>query len=225
MNALALNLQPDIIVNNRNWLPGDFAVAEQHTDGDDRDWESCMTLNDAWFYVPGDRNWKSAQQVVKSLVLCCRDGGNYLLNIGPRGDGSIPEHNVEVFRRLGSWMAANGSAIYGTQRTRLRYSKIAGYTRKDNTAFMHVHFWPGTEIVIAGVAAKLKAAWFTATRAPIRFEQHGTKITLKGLPAEAPDEVATVIALEFASEPIQDCLASRTAKRMYALADEIGFKW
>jgi alpha-L-fucosidase len=93
MNKMVFELQPDIIVNNRNELPGDFSTPEQRivAETGGRAWESCMTLNDSWGYQRADDNWKSSKTIIRNLISCARDGGNYLLNIGPKQDGSIPE--------------------------------------------------------------------------------------------------------------------------------------
>jgi len=92
MNQMVFSLQPDIIVNNRNDLPGDFTTPEQTIKAEEggRAWESCMTLNDSWGYQKADDNWKTPRTVIRNLITCARDGGNYLLNIGPQPDGSIP---------------------------------------------------------------------------------------------------------------------------------------
>ena len=102
MNKMVFELQPDIIVNNRNKLsrrllstPEQRIVAE--TGG--RAWESCMTLNDSWGYQRADDNWKTSKTIIRNLISCVRDGGNYLLNIGPKPDGSIPEESVKVLNR------------------------------------------------------------------------------------------------------------------------------
>src|SRR5712692_7976494 len=85
MNKMVFELQPAIIVNNRNKLPGDFSTPEQRIVADkDRPWEACMTLNDSWGYQAADDNWKTPRQVIRNLISCAREGGNYLLNIGPR---------------------------------------------------------------------------------------------------------------------------------------------
>ncbi len=111
MNKMVFELQPDIIVNNRNKrLPGDFSTPEQHITAEQggRAWESCMTMNDSWGYQAADDDWKTSKRIVRNLVSCARDGGNYLLNIGPRGDGSIPEESVKVLTEVGRWMDKNG---------------------------------------------------------------------------------------------------------------------
>ena len=98
MNEMVFQLQSEIIVNNRNKLQGDFSTPEQRISAETggRAWESCMTLNDSWGYQRADDNWKNARTVIRNLITCARDGGNYLLNIGPRADGSIPE---AIFKR------------------------------------------------------------------------------------------------------------------------------
>src|SRR6202166_2342354 len=109
MNKMVFGLQPDIIVNNRNGIPGDFSTPEQEivAEKGNRSWESCMTLNDSWGYHRADDNWKSPKTVIRNLVSCSRDGGNYLLNIGPKPDGSIPEESVRVLTEVGQWMSRN----------------------------------------------------------------------------------------------------------------------
>jgi alpha-L-fucosidase len=82
MNQMVFELQPDIIVNNRNGLPGDFSTPEQHIQGaaKGRAWEACMTLNDSWGYHKADDNWKTPKTIVNNLITCAHGGGNYLLN-------------------------------------------------------------------------------------------------------------------------------------------------
>src|SRR5437016_4182474 len=114
MNKMVFELQPDIIVNNRNHLPGDFSTPEQRivAETNGRAWESCMTLNDSWGYQRADDNWKSSRTIIRNLITCARDGGNYLLNIGPRADGSVPEESVRILQEVGQWMSKNGDTIY-----------------------------------------------------------------------------------------------------------------
>ncbi len=102
MNEMVFSLQPDIIVNNRNGLPGDFSTPEQeiHASEAGRAWETCMTLNDSWGFNRGDDSWKTPKTIVDNLATCARGGGNYLLNIGPTEDGSIPlPHNCKYLLR------------------------------------------------------------------------------------------------------------------------------
>jgi alpha-L-fucosidase len=70
MNQMVFQLQPDIIVNNRNRLPGDFSTPEQRiqTEEGGRAWEACMTMNDSWGYQAADDAWKTPKQVIRNLI-------------------------------------------------------------------------------------------------------------------------------------------------------------
>ncbi|MGC2465981.1 MAG: alpha-L-fucosidase, partial [Candidatus Acidiferrum sp.] len=131
LNKMVFELQPDIIVDNRNGLPGDFSTPEQEivAEKGSRSWESCMTLNDSWGYQRADDNWKSPKTVIRNLVACSRDGGNYLLNIGPKADGSIPIESVRVLTEVGQWMSRNASTIHTNDRCQVHASEFAGFTR------------------------------------------------------------------------------------------------
>lgn len=209
MNRMVLELQPDIIVNNRNRLAGDFSTPEETTQAAKGDWESCMTMNDSWGYCAGDQTWKSPQRIVRDLVECARDGGNYLLNIGPKADGSVPEPSVRLLNAVGKWIEKNGAAIYGTQKCRFPHGNIEAYTRKGNTLYTHVHFWPGSTVTVGGVTTKVKSARLLATGREVAFTLKGRQLIFSGLPQEPPDELVTVIAAECESEPVQDALSSR----------------
>lgn len=209
MNEMVFAHQPDIIINNRNLLAGDFSTPEQNTQPGKGDWESCMTMNDSWAYLAEDNNWKSAQVLVQNLVECARDGGNYLLDIGPRADGSVPEASVTRLQAIGRWLQRNGEAVYGTQRCRFPHGNIGAFTRGGNTLYTIVYFWPGETMTIGGVKFKVRSARLLASGEPVKFTQKGTQLVFSGLPAKAPDEPVTVIAVECESEPIQEALSSK----------------
>src|SRR5579871_5478174 len=203
MNEMVFSLQPDIIVNNRNGLPGDFSTPEQHIQASEvgRAWETCMTLNDSWGFNRGDDAWKTPKVVVDNLATCARGGGNYLLNIGPEPDGSVPPATVEVLEAVGKWMDTNGSTIYGTDRGDLGPNASCNYTRKGNTLYVHVHGWPGhtpaaewldfykPEVVVAigGMKGKALSAKILKTGQKVEFTQDEYTFRLTGMPMTAPD--------------------------------------
>ena len=141
---------------------------------------------------------------MRNLITCARDGGNYLLNIGPRGDGSIPEQSVRILTRSGKWMEKNGQSIYATDACQPRRSNYASFTRKGNTLYMHVHFWPGDSVAIAGLLVPVKSAKLVATGQAVKFEQDKLRVRFMGLPEQAPDQPVTTIAVECDGEPQQD---------------------
>jgi alpha-L-fucosidase len=211
MNDMVLALQPDILVNNRNKLAGDFGTPEQRIEAarGDRDWEACMTMNGSWGYHRADDDWKTPKTVVRNLVTCARDGGNYLLNIGPLPDGSIPPESVRILSDVGDWMSRNGNTIYGAEKCNPRRSTYANFTRKGNTLYMHVHFWPGDPVILAGLETKVKSAKLFASGKNVNFQQEELRVKFTGLPAAAPDKPVTVIAIECESEPKQDNILVR----------------
>ncbi len=80
----------------------------------DNPWESCMTLGNAWGYVPGD-TFKSTPKVIHSLAEIVAKGGSLLLGVGPKPDGTLPEEAIKRLEDIGKWMATNGEAIYNTR--------------------------------------------------------------------------------------------------------------
>ena len=225
MNEMVFELQPDIIVNNRNGLEGDFATPEQRIQASEagRAWESCMTLNDSWGFNRADDQWKTPKTIVDNLITCARGGGNYLLNIGPEPDGSVPPASIEVLETVGKWMDTNGKTIYGSERGTLNADASCNYSRKGNTLYVHVYNWPGhtpaaawldfykPEVVVAigGLKPKVLSARLLKTGKKVAFTQDEFSFRLTGLPLVAPDQPATVIEVECDREPIVDHAAMR----------------
>jgi len=220
MNEMVFRLQPDIIVNNRNGLPGDFSTPEQEIRAErgGRAWESCMTMNDSWGYAEADDNWKSTKTIIRNLRTCAHRGGNYLLDIGPKADGSVPEPSIRILSEVGKWMDRNGPTIYEAEPCKASGHTFAGYTRKGNTLYVHVHFWPAqtagtkaldyykppTVVAIGGLRAKVKSARLFASGKKVDFVQDDISVRFTGLPQDAPDQPVTVIEAECDSEPIID---------------------
>ena len=108
----------DVVLNSRIQGYGDYATPEQGlpiTRPENRWWELCMTMNDSWGYQHNDLNYKTPNQVIRILVDCINKGGNLLLDIGPKADGTIPQEQVQILKELGRWANKHAEAIYGTQ--------------------------------------------------------------------------------------------------------------
>jgi alpha-L-fucosidase len=109
---------PNVIVNSRINGYGDYNTPEQGipvTRPKARWWELCMTMNDSWGYQHNDHNYKSPNQIIRILVDCISMGGNLLLDIGPKADGTIPDEQVNILKELGRWTKKHKEAIYGTR--------------------------------------------------------------------------------------------------------------
>lgn len=212
MNKMVRQLQPEIIINNRSKIPEDFDTPEQRIEASqNRPWESCMTLNDSWGYHASDRNWKSPTTVIRNLVTCARDGGNYLLNIGPTGDGSIPLESAQILTTVGTWMSKHGETIYESNSCQPRRGNYVTYTRKGNTLFAHVYYWPGSTAVIGNLLNKVKSVSMHGSNQPVRFEQDDYRIRLLGLPRRAP-EFVTTFSIELDGEARQNHEGKRAEK-------------
>jgi alpha-L-fucosidase len=213
MNEMVRKLQPDILINNRSGIPEDFTTPEQHIQAFSQPWEACMTMNDSWGYQRADDDWKSPKTIVRNLLTCTRDGGNYLLNIGPKGDGSIPEPSVEILTAVGKWMDNHGDLIHKADRCQMKRSDFALFTRQGNTLYMHVYFWPGSTVALGGLQQKVLSAKLYPTGQPVKFEQEQWRVRFMGLPEAAPDPIATVLQVECDGEPTQDMLAIRKYRK------------
>jgi len=201
LNAMVRHLQPDIVMNNRSGVPGDWDTPEQYVKAFDRPWETCMTIDDLWWgYHPGDKNLKSPMQLIRTLVKCVAGNGNFLLNVGPKADGTIPTEQARILRRMGRWLRRNGDSVYGAGPAPFPQAHLGQVTAKGNTAYVHVMFWPGREMCVAGVSNRVLGARVLATGRALPFRQEGDRLFVR-MPRRAPDPTDTVVALELDGRP------------------------
>ena len=181
---------------------GDFITPEQHipaTGMPGIDWETCMTMNTTWGYSAHDHAWKPDSELIRNLVDIASKGGNYLLNIGPKGDGSVPEESVRSLAAIGAWMRKNGEAIYATRANPLGPVPWGRITAGAGKLYLVVFDWPrdGRLTVPAKLDRGKATARFLAenqrVRITVRVAGPGLELDL---PSAAPDPVATVIRLD-----------------------------
>lgn len=213
--------QPQILMNDRlfstahgfmnkkesplkAWNPsrGDFTTPEQHipaTGVAGVDWETCMTMNTTWGYNQYDHKWKPAGKLIHNLIDVVSKGGNYLLNVGPKADGTIPQESIERMQTIGQWMDVNGEAIYGTIASPYEMPQWGRYTAKSNRLYAHVFEWPtDATLTVPQSERDIAKAYLLADPAQRALS---TKSTAAGvtidLPAHAPDAIASVIVIEY----------------------------
>lgn len=162
--------QPNIIMNNRLYAKvetggvsgdgfdlkqGDFITPEQKIPSNGIkgvDWETCMTMNGTWGYSRHDHDWKSTQSLIRNLVDVASKGGNYLLNVGPKADGTIPEESINRLKAVGDWMKVYGEAVYGTSANPLKETPWGRCTYKHidsnkGNLYLHIFEMPSNGII------------------------------------------------------------------------------
>jgi len=201
-----IRLQPGIIINNRlgGGYGGDTETPEQSipaTGFKDRDWETCMTMNDTWGYKSYDNNWKSVETLIRNLVDIASKGGNFLLNVGPTAEGLIPEPSVERLKAVGQWMKVNGDSIHGTTHSPFKRLPFDGRaTVKGNTLYLHVFQWPDGGLKVAGLqgeVASVKALDPSIRMGKPECTREDDQTILTVPTPEKPDPVDTVVAVSF----------------------------
>ena len=206
LNAL-LKLQPNIITNDRLKrpnFPGDFKTPEQRipnlSELDGKDWETCMTMNETWGYKSWANNWKSLKTIIQNTVDIASKGGNYLLNVGPKADGTIPQESIDLLKGMGVWMKVNSESIYGTKASPFGLFTWGRCTKKENgkntILYFSVFEWPKDgKLIIPGLKNEIISAKFLANNAALKTEKNNEG-TVIAVPEKALDENATVIKVE-----------------------------
>ncbi|WON94028.1 alpha-L-fucosidase [Sphingobacterium sp. UGAL515B_05] len=135
---------PNIIINSRLNHHGDYDTPEQGipvTRPDAKFWELCYTMNDSWGYQPFDKKYKSPNMIIRTLVDCISMGGNLLLDIGPKADGTIPDEQLNILKQLGRWTHKHAAAIYGT-RAGIPFANYGGksaLSKDGKTLYLYVY--------------------------------------------------------------------------------------
>jgi alpha-L-fucosidase len=146
-----------------------------------------------------DEAWKSNETLIRNLIDIVSKGGNYLLNIGPKSDGSIPQESIDSMRAIGKWMATNSEAIYETTASPFEQPAWGRYTKKPGRLYAHVFDWPAdSRLVIPLRNAQVKKAYMLADEGKRSLAvRAGADNLLIRLPAQAPDPFASVVSIEY----------------------------
>ena len=213
------NLKPDIIINNRvdtgrggmggihdsRKYAGDYGTPEQRipdTGLKGYDWETCMTMNDHWGWNKHDKDFKSTEDLIHKLVDIAGKGGNFLLNIGPKADGTFPQESIDRLAAIGQWIKINGDSIYGTTASRFEKLPWGRSTTKDNTLYLHIFDWPkDNKLTLTGLITEAAKVYLLAEpekQLPVEYTDGSATITL---PDKQIDPIDTVVAMEFKQTP------------------------
>ena len=207
VRKLLLEQTPSTIINSRLQGYGDYATPEQGvpvSPPHNEYWELCMTMNNSWGYQQNDKEYKSPNQIIRILVDCISMGGNLLLDIGPKADGSIAKEQVDILKELGRWTSKHEKAIYGT-RQGISKEHFNGYTAlsKDKTIlYLYVDNQPNGPLLIKGLKNKINRIWVVGNGTKLSHQVMGKQywssvpgLLYIDLPKEVQDPQVTVIAV------------------------------
>lgn len=201
---LILAQNPNAIINGRLQGYGDYETPEQNfpvTRPGYQWWELCMTTNDNWGFH-NDNNWKTPYEIITIFIDAVANGGNLLLDIGPKEDGTIPPEQVHILKELGAWNKKHGEAIFNTIGG-LPQGHFYGPTTlsKDSTAlFLFLHGKTSGQVMLKGVKNKVLKVQVLGSGTELQHKVVG-KVSwspIPGLiyidvPASANDQYVTVL--------------------------------
>jgi len=207
VRQMLFDKNPNTILNSRLREQGDYATPEQGmpiTRPKNKYWELCLTMNDSWGYQKNDNNYKTTDQIIGIFADVIGNGGNLLLDIGPKGDGSIPEEQVAILEGLGRWTNKHKEAIYGT-RSGIPKEHFYGPTtlsKDQNILYLFVKGNSNGEVVIRGLKNRINRIWVVGEGTKLShqvigkvFWSHYPGINYIKLPEHVLDENMTVLAV------------------------------
>lgn len=200
LNGMVRSYQPDIVINPRSGMLGDFQTNEGGAAVKGPiipfPWEKCLTMNGYAWGFSKVQQLMPLKKIIDMLVNTVDRGGNMLLNVGPDADGVIPPTHVQRLKEVGQWMKTNGESIYSTRPG--PFNPVDGYygsTHKGNMIFVHLVKLPegATEIKLPAITQKVTACKILGGN-KVDFSQDASGISLKIVPDKL-NPVVTTFAL------------------------------
>jgi alpha-L-fucosidase len=194
---------PDVIINSRLSGHGDYSTPEQGVPvvrPSDPYWELCLTMNDSWGYVVYDKNYKTSNQIIRTFIDCVANGGNLLLDIGPKPDGTIPAEQVQILKDLGKWNKKHQEAVFGTKAgiTGINFQGKSTISADGKTIYLFLENIPGQDVEIKNLVQQPKKIRIIGYEGGLKFKKDPISgITYITVPEKDMDPMVTVLALEF----------------------------
>lgn len=202
-NRLARRLQPGILINNRGGPDHDIHICERaiHSSPPKGRWEACFTLNRNWGYHAHDHGYRSPRELLELLINTAGTRGKLLINLGPRGDGSIPEASTQILARCGEWIKRHGSCLIGSDTRVFAWNNTTLAARRGKRVHLYVLEGLPFEIWWCETITPLRRVVDHASGREIPFRQTGPRIQLLNTDRLVTPDVLPAIVLEFTAEP------------------------
>lgn len=171
------SFNPDLVINSRIQGYGDYQTPEQGIPiiRPEGDWEFCTTINSSWGYQPEDHHYKSLNQIIRMFCDCISMGGNMLLNIGPRQDGTIDSRQEAVLSGLGYWIREHEEAVYDTEEGIMPCYYAGGSTVSSDrrTLYLFVYDNPKEAVCLKGLCNPITKVSVLHSGKKLCYEIHG----------------------------------------------------
>ncbi|MCH5329895.1 MAG: alpha-L-fucosidase [Alistipes sp.] len=212
--AMLRENNPQVVINSRIQGYGDYDTPELGipvVKPQYKWWETCMTMNDSWGFRIGDDDYKSPMTLLRMFVDCIAHGGNLLLDIGPRADGSIPDEEKAILKEFGRWTSKHAEAIYGT-RAGIPADHVAAYTSLNEAGdilYIYLPYRPNESVELKGLKSRVNNIRVVGTDRNADWKLYNDiswsevpGVYYIEVPEEALDERITVLAVEL-DEPVR----------------------
>jgi alpha-L-fucosidase len=198
---------PNVVVNGRLARSARISFGDYKNTADrpaeffpvEGDWEAIPTTNESYGYSKYDSSHKSVAFLIQLMAKAAARGGNLLMNIGPKGDGTFDTRDVNILQGIGKWVDKNYESVGGAGISGMPLQNWGVTTRKGNKLYLHVFEWPKDgKLYVGGLQTTVnKASLLTdATRKSLPVKKERQNILVIQLPVKAPDTANTVILLE-----------------------------
>lgn len=165
------------------------------------DWEAIPTTNESYGYSKYDHSHKPTSHFIQLLANGVGRGGNILMNIGPKGDGSFDQRDQKILDSLAIWMKKYEASIYKASASPLPLQSWGAITSKGNTLYLHVFQWPkNNKLLIGGLKSDILKVYNMndPAKKSLKVSKEGDNLYVS-LPNEPFDKVDAVLVAELKS--------------------------
>lgn len=214
--ALARELQPGIIIDNRTEIEQDLWTPEQYQPtqwirhertNELVTWEACQTFSGSWGYYRDETTWKSPEMLIQMLINTVSCGGNLLMNVGPTARGYFDHRAEAALNVYAGWMKYHSRSIYGCTMAEPEFTAPADcrltQSEDGSRLYVHIYAYPFKALILKGMTGRIRYAQFLHDASEILFEDKRLRdaaagdpdVTVLNLPVVKPEVIVPVVEL------------------------------